>query len=177
MSNYYPKIEDIKSAAKGLKGVINITPLMKNLSYSKHLDSNILFKREDLQVVRSYKIRGAYNRMYSLSDDQIHKGIVCASAGNHAQGVALSCKLLKAKGTIYMPAPTPKQKIQQVKMFGQEYVEIVLEGDTFDDSYYAAMQECKRMNKAFIHPFNDEKVIEGQGNCRLRNIRTSPIFY
>ena len=138
-----------------------------------------MFKREDLQQVRSYKIRGAYNKMASLSASEVENGIVCASAGNHAQGVALSCKLLKIKGTIYMPAPTPKQKVEQVKMFGEEYIEIILAGDTFDDSYHLAMKECERLSKAFIHPFNDEKVIEGQATVGLEIIDQAqhPIHY
>ena len=88
---------------------------MKNDQYSQKYQSTILFKREDLQQVRSYKIRGAYNKISSLTEKQRTKGIICASAGNHAQGVALSCKLLKIYGVIYMPSPTPKQKINQVK--------------------------------------------------------------
>lgn len=105
--------------------------------------------------------------MSSLTDAEKQKGIVCASAGNHAQGVALSCKELQIKGAIFMPAPTPKQKIEQVKMFGKQYITIVLEGDTFDDAYNAAMQVCNEEEKTFIHPFNDKKVIEGQATVGL----------
>lgn len=100
---YFPTLENVKAAAKNLVGVAYKTPLNKNRNLSKQFDSTILFKREDLQVVRSYKIRGAYNKMSSLNADEKKRGIVCASAGNHAQGVALSCKLLKVKGTIFMP--------------------------------------------------------------------------
>ncbi|MGY0426180.1 MAG: threonine ammonia-lyase IlvA, partial [Polaribacter sp.] len=89
------------------------------------------------------------------------------SAGNHAQGVAMSCKLLKIKGTIYMPSPTSNQKIAQVKMFGEAFVQVVIEGDTFDDAYLAAIKECKSKHKTFIHPFNDQKVIEGQATVGL----------
>ncbi len=166
-TTYYPSITAIKTAATKLKGIVSKTPLIPNFQYSKKFQSNIVFKREDLQQVRSYKIRGAYNKMSSLSENEIENGIVCASAGNHAQGVALSCKLLKIKGTIYMPEPTPNQKVEQVKMFGEEFIEIVLVGDTFDDSYQAAMIECERLSKTFIHPFNDEKVIEGQATVGL----------
>ena len=88
--------------------------------------------------------------MSSLTKAEAEKGIVFASAGNHAQGVALSCKLLKIKGTIFMPSPTPNQKVEQVKMFGEEYIEVVLIGDTFDDAYHAAMEDCKRLNKVII---------------------------
>ena len=105
-NTYFPSLDDVKAAASNLEGVASITPLSKNVQYSKKFGANILFKREDLQVVRSYKIRGAYNKMCSLSLAQKTRGIVCASAGNHAQGVAMSCKLLQIKGTIFMPSPT-----------------------------------------------------------------------
>jgi threonine dehydratase len=118
---YFPSLENVKTASENLKGVAIQTPLSKNFHLSKELGATILFKREDLQVVRSYKIRGAYNKMSSLSDDEKQRGIVCASAGNHAQGVALSCKLLQIKGTIYMPSPTPNQKIGQVNVWRRFY--------------------------------------------------------
>jgi threonine dehydratase len=164
---YFPSLENVKAAAKNLEGVAYRTPLNENSNLSKQFDATILFKREDLQVVRSYKIRGAYNKMSSLDAVQKQRGVVCASAGNHAQGVALSCKLLKIKGTIYMPSPTPNQKINQVKMFGEDFIEVVIEGDTFDDAFYAAKQACDAEDKIFIHPFNDEKVIEGQATVGL----------
>ncbi|WP_298882282.1 threonine ammonia-lyase IlvA [uncultured Polaribacter sp.] len=159
---YFPSIQSVRTAASNLKDVATKTPLNKNFNLSKELGANIFFKREDLQVVRSYKIRGAFNKMSSLSNEEKQCGIVCASAGNHAQGVALSCKLLKIKGTIFMPSPTPNQKINQVKMFGENFIEVVIGGDTFDDAYNAAKQECDSKNKTFIHPFDDQKVIEGQ---------------
>ncbi|MCH3881449.1 MULTISPECIES: threonine ammonia-lyase IlvA [Tenacibaculum] len=166
-TTFFPSIKNIEAASLKLKDVASITPLTQNLQNSKKFDSNILFKREDLQVVRSYKIRGAYNKISSLTAEEKANGIVCASAGNHAQGVALSCKLLQIKGTIYMPLPTPNQKIEQVKMFGEEFVNVVIEGDTFDDAYNASIIECEAKSKTFIHPFNDEKVIEGQATVGL----------
>ena len=176
---YFPSLENVKAAATKLKGVASITPLTQNLQYSRKFGANILFKREDLQVVRSYKIRGAYNKMSSLTDLEKANGIVCASAGNHAQGVALSCKLLQIHGTIYMPLPTPNQKIEQVKMFGEEFIDVVIEGDSYDDAYHAAIVECEAKNKTFIHPFNDEKVIEGQATVGLEilNQTDKPIDY
>ena len=179
-TTYRPTLKAIEAAAEKLKGIASVTPLTKNTRYSKHFGANIYFKREDLQEVRSYKIRGAYNKISSLSTSQIENEIVCASAGNHAQGVALSCKLLKIKGTIYMPSPTPNQKIEQVKMFGEEFINVVLVGDTFDDAYDAAKTECERLNKTFIHPFNDKKVIEGQATVGLEIIdqaKEHPIHY
>lgn len=176
---YRPTIASVEAAARKLEGVASVTPLTKNLQYSKKFDANIFFKREDLQQVRSYKIRGAYNKMSSLKASQIENGIVCASAGNHAQGVALSCKLLQIKGTIFMPSPTPNQKIEQVKMFGEDYIDVVLVGDSYDDAYHAAIFESERLSKTFIHPFNDEKVIEGQATIGLEIMDQAehPIHY
>ncbi|WP_179374629.1 threonine ammonia-lyase IlvA [Winogradskyella wichelsiae] len=177
---YKPTLKAVEAAAERLRGIAHVTPLIKNAQYSKLFDANVYFKREDLQEVRSYKIRGAYNKISSLSPIQTENEIVCASAGNHAQGVAISCKLLKIKGTIFMPSPTPNQKIEQVKMFGEDYVTVVLVGDTFDDASHAAMEECQRLNKTFIHPFNDEKVIEGQATVGLEIIdqaKVHPIHY
>ncbi|MEE9408465.1 MAG: threonine ammonia-lyase IlvA [Polaribacter sp.] len=164
---YFPSLENVKTAAANLKGVAIETPLNKNFNLSNELEATVLFKREDLQVVRSYKIRGAFNKMSTLTSEEKQRGIVCASAGNHAQGVALSCKLLQIKGTIFMPSPTPNQKINQVKMFGEDFIEVVIEGDTFDDAFNAAKLECDSKHKTFIHPFNDEKVIEGQATVGL----------
>jgi threonine dehydratase len=172
---YFPSLENVKKAAKNLEGVAYKTPLNQNSNLSKQYEATILFKREDLQVVRSYKIRGAYNKMSSLTDDEKKRGIVCASAGNHAQGVALSCKLLKIKGVIFMPSPTPNQKINQVKMFGEDFIEVVLEGDTFDDAFNAAKLACDVKNKTFIHPFNDEKVIEGQATVGLEIVEQTDV--
>ena len=176
---YFPSIDDIKVAADTIKKVSAVTPLMLNVRLSKVFNSNIYFKREDLQQVRSYKIRGAYNKISSLTKEESANGVVCASAGNHAQGVALSCKLLKIKGSIFMPAPTPNQKLEQVKMFGEDYIDIILHGDTFDDAYRAAMKECDQLKKTFIHPFNDEKVIEGQATIGLELLEQckTPIDY
>lgn len=173
LQTYLPTIANVKAASENLKGVAYKTPLTINSNLSKEFEANILFKREDLQVVRSYKIRGAYNKMCSLTVNEKQRGIVCASAGNHAQGVALSCKLLQIKGTIFMPSPTPKQKINQVKMFGEDFIEVVIEGDTFDDAFAAAKVECDSKKKTFIHPFNDEKVIEGQATVGLEIIEQS----
>jgi threonine dehydratase len=177
---YRPTLKAVEAAAEKLKGIASVTPLVRNARYSKQYEANIYFKREDLQEVRSYKIRGAYNKISSLTASQIENEIVCASAGNHAQGVAISCKLLKIKGTIFMPSPTPNQKIEQVKMFGEEYIDIILVGDTFDDAYDEAIKQSEALSKTFIHPFNDEKVIEGQATVGLEIIdqsKANPIHY
>ncbi|MEO8237172.1 MAG: threonine ammonia-lyase IlvA [Flavobacterium sp.] len=158
---------EVLAAKKHLETVVAATPLTQNLNLSDEFKSTILLKREDLQIVRSYKIRGAYNKISSLTDDEKATGIVCASAGNHAQGVAYSCNLLHIKGKIYMPKTTPKQKVKQVQLFGKSFVEIVLIGDTFDDAYASATADAIKNHKIFIHPFDDLKVIAGQGTVGL----------
>ncbi|MEM0577898.1 threonine ammonia-lyase IlvA [Flavobacterium polysaccharolyticum] len=159
--------QSIQQAQQELSNVVPATPLTENLNLSEEFDATILLKREDLQVVRSYKIRGAYNKIKSLTESEKTNGIVCASAGNHAQGVAYSCHLLQIQGKIYMPKTTPNQKVKQVQLFGKKWVEIVLTGDTFDDAYAKAVADAKDNQKAFIHPFDDEKVIAGQGTVGL----------
>ena len=169
----------IQKAQKQLKNVVPSTPLIENLNLSEEFGATVLLKREDLQVVRSYKIRGAYNKISSLTAAEKGNGIVCASAGNHAQGVAFSCHLLKIMGKIYMPKTTPKQKVKQVQLFGKNYVEIVLIGDTFDDAYAKSVADATLNNKAFIHPFDDVEVIAGQGTVGLEilDIYQEPIDY
>ena len=164
---YFPQLQNIIKAENYLKDVILQTPLQKNLNLSDEFEANILLKREDLQIVRSYKLRGAYNKIIQLSKEELKHGVVCASAGNHAQGVAYSCQRLGIKGKIYMPATTPKQKIKQVQMFGKEFVEVILEGDTYDDSHNSALADCKKTGMAFIHPFDDPQIIEGQATVGL----------
>jgi len=150
-------------AAERLKRVVNRTPLIFNQSLSKKYECNVFLKREDLQVVRSYKLRGAYNMMSSLPVEELNKGVVCASAGNHAQGFAYSCKKLNIKGVVFMPIITPKQKVTQTKMFGENFIEIKLVGDTFDDCAVAAKQYTEENKMTFIPPFDDYRIIEGQG--------------
>lgn len=154
-------------AALNLKKVVVKTPLQLNTNLSKKYQCNIYLKREDLQVVRSYKLRGAYNMMSSLPADQLNKGVVCASAGNHAQGFAYSCKKLNVKGVVFMPVITPNQKINQTKMFGEDKIEVRLVGDTFDDCATAAKKYTAENNMTFIPPFDDYRIIEGQGTVGL----------
>jgi threonine dehydratase len=159
--------EKIEQAKINLTEVVLKTPLQLNTNLSEKYQATIYLKREDLQKVRSYKIRGAYNKISHLDTAQKTKGIVCASAGNHAQGVAYSCQLLQIQGKIYMPKTTPKQKIKQVQLFGKSFVEIVLTGDTFDDAFHAAKQFSNENQLEFIHPFDDVEVIAGQGTVGL----------
>ncbi len=176
---YKPSIEAVKQASERISKVVVYTPLAESFTYSNRFGANIMLKREDLQQVRSYKIRGAYNKISSLPKDQLEKGVICASAGNHAQGVAFACNKLKAKGVIYMPSTTPSQKVAQTKMFGGEWVEVALEGDTFDDSFKSAMIRAGEEDLVFIHPFDDEKVIEGQATIGLEILEQArePIDY
>lgn len=178
-TNYFPSVKDIEKAAGILEEILEPTPLQINHRLSVSYDAEIYLKREDLQTVRSYKIRGAYNKIRSLSPDVLKYGIVCASAGNHAQGVAFSCNKLQIMGSIYMPTTTPRQKIDSVKMFGKEYVDIVLTGDTFDAANTAAVEYAKRSGKTFIPPFDDKKIIEGQGTIGLEICRQmkTPLDY
>lgn len=170
---YMPALGDVMAAEHTLSEILSPTPLIHNRTLSERYCAEVMLKREDLQVVRSYKIRGAYNKIRSLSAEQTARGIVCASAGNHAQGVAFSCNKLGINGKIFMPVTTPKQKINQVKMFGGKAVEVVLAGDTFDQANAAAMQACEVEGKTFIPPFNDEKIIEGQGTVGLEALQQS----
>lgn len=158
---------DFSAAKERLSKVVYRTPLSLNLNLSRKYRANIYLKREDLQVVRSYKLRGAFNMMSSLSSEQLKHGVVCASAGNHAQGFAFSCKKLGVKGVVFMPIITPNQKVNQTKMFGEDFVEVVLTGDTFDDCAVAARQYTAENNMVFIPPFEDERIIEGQGTVGM----------
>ncbi len=176
---YRPGLKAVKEAAGRISKVVVNTPLAESFTYSMKYEASVLLKREDLQQVRSYKIRGAYNKIASLSKEQLEKGVICASAGNHAQGVAFACNKLKVKGVIYMPGTTPRQKVEQTNMFGGEWVEVVLKGDTFDDSYKNAIKHGEKFGQVFIHPFDDEKVIEGQATIALEILEQAdaPIDY
>ncbi|MDQ3552441.1 MAG: threonine ammonia-lyase [Bacteroidota bacterium] len=158
---------NFNQAVERLKKVVKKTPLEFNKNLSEKYNCQVFLKREDLQVVRSYKIRGAYNLMSSLPADKLSKGVVCASAGNHAQGFAYSCKLLGARGVVFMPVITPQQKVQQTKMFGEDFIEVRMVGDNFDDCAFAAKAYTLQHQMTFIPPFDDEKIIEGQGTVGL----------
>lgn len=165
---------DFCAAAERLGGVVLRTPLQRNSGLSKKYRCNVYLKREDLQVVRSYKLRGAYNMMSSLPTAELQKGVVCASAGNHAQGFAFSCKKLGVRGVVFMPVITPRQKITQTQMFGEDAVEIRLVGDTFDDCAAAARRFTLEQGMTFIPPFDDARIIEGQGTVALEILEDQP---
>ncbi|MFM9281341.1 threonine ammonia-lyase IlvA [Paenibacillus jiagnxiensis] len=160
-------MEDIVRAHHMLREVIVRTPLQRDAMLSAKYGCDVYLKREDLQVVRSFKIRGAYNMIRSLSTDELSKGIVCASAGNHAQGVAFSCNALGIHGKIYMPSTTPNQKVKMVRRFGGSSVEVILTGDTFDDAYEEAIKTCEEQGMTFIHPFDEAKIIAGNGTIGM----------
>jgi threonine dehydratase len=158
---------DFSGAYARLKDVVKKTPLTYNHNLSRKYDCEVYLKREDLQIVRSYKLRGAYNMMSLLPSDQLAKGVVCASAGNHAQGFAYSCKKLNVKGMVFMPIITPNQKVSQTKMFGEGFVEVQLIGDTFDDCAVAAKKYTEAHGLTFIPPFDDIRIIEGQSTVGI----------
>lgn len=161
----------VEEAYERLKGVVALTPLQLNTCLSEKYKAKIYLKREDLQLVRSYKLRGAYNCISLLNKTERSCGVVCASAGNHAQGVAFSCKKLKVKGVIYMPKNTPKQKIERVRVLGGNWIKMELVGDTFDESYKHAKEYCDKNNKVFVHPFDDIFVMAGQGTVGLEVLK------
>lgn len=165
---------DFDAAYARLKDVVKRTPLEYNQRLSEKYECNIYLKREDMQIVRSYKLRGAYNMISQLSADELSSGVVCASAGNHAQGVAYSCKKMGVKGVIFMPEITPKQKVNQTEMFGNGNVELVLTGDTFDDCLREALAYTAEHGMTFIPPFDDYRTIEGQGTVGVEILQDLP---
>jgi len=167
MTKPYVDIDKVEAAAARIGDLVKHTPLIRMPNFSENYKAEIYFKREDLQRVRSYKIRGAFNKIASLVTDRRINTVVCASAGNHAQGVAQVCHFLKIRGIVFMPTTTPEQKVQQVKMFGREQVEIHLVGDTYDASYKVALEYSSENQIEFVHPFDDEQIIEGQGTVGL----------
>ncbi len=172
-------IKDILRAEENIRNVVIKSPLMYMENISDEYHSKIYFKREDLQAVRSYKIRGAYNKISGLTRAEVSKGIICASAGNHAQGFAYTCNSLGIKGTVFMPNTTSKQKINQVNYFGKDWVTVELFGDTYDESYAAALEYMDKHELTFIHPFDDLEIIAGQATVALEILSTAtePIDY
>lgn len=165
---------DFASAEMRLQGVVKQIPLEYNARLSDRYQADIYLKREDLQLVRSYKIRGAYNMMSTLDAATRSRGVVCASAGNHAQGFAYSCQVMQVHGVVFMPIVTPNQKVKQVEMFGGPWVEIKLIGDTFDDCAAEAKRFTQVEGMTFIPPFDDPKIIEGQGTVGAEIFRELP---
>lgn len=167
-----PSVIEIKQVAEQLKGVISDTPLEFSASLSARYGANIYLKREDLQVVRSYKIRGAYHKISNIPSELRSKGVVAASAGNHAQGVALACALLGIQAHIFMPKSTPLQKVEAVRFFGKEKVRIYLVGETYDEAFAASRKFCETNGAIYIPPFDDFDIIAGQATVTLEILDT-----
>ena len=164
---HVPSVTEIKQVAEQLKGVISETPLEYSASLSARYGAKIYLKREDLQVVRSYKIRGAYHKISNIPSELRSKGVVAASAGNHAQGVALACALLDIQAHIFMPKSTPLQKVEAVRFFGKEKVRIYLVGETYDEAFAASRKFCETNGAIYIPPFDDFDIIAGQATVTL----------
>ncbi len=167
-------IADILKAKKRLEGVVKNTPIEHVERLSERFGANVYVKREDLQKVRSYKIRGAYNFIKSLSSQDRKKGVVCASAGNHGQGVAFACNKLGIKGYIFMPEGTPKQKRNKVLKFGNGNIEMKLVGKTYDEAGSIAKKFCKENDMVFVHPFDDVTTIAGQAIVAVEILNDFP---
>jgi threonine dehydratase len=151
--------------------VARITPLEIQSNLSKRINNKVLLKREDMQPVFSFKIRGAYNKMAHLSPEALAKGVIAASAGNHAQGVALSAQKLQCRAVIVMPTTTPQIKIDAVKSRGAE---VVLHGDSYSDAYAYSLELEKKEGLTFVHPYDDPDVIAGQGTIAMEILNAYP---
>ncbi len=158
------KLEDIKSAYERLQGVVVKTPFIKAPLLSSKCEANIFLKKENLQLTGAYKLRGAYNKIATLSKEQRELGVIAASAGNHAQGVAYSAKMFNIPATIIMPESTPLLKVQNTTALGAK---VILKGENYDEAYAYALTYAKDNNLTFVHPFSDDAVIAGQGSVAL----------
>src|SRR3989442_6441733 len=156
-------VRAVEEAEQRLEGIASTTPLQPSIRLSEQYSATILIKREDMQAVRSFKIRGAYNKIASLPPEDRKRPIVCASAGNHAQGGHFARAHLGSGGTIVMPRITPTQKIERVAHFGGEFVEIRLAGESYDEASQSAEAFCAEARGIFVHPFDDIQTIAGQG--------------
>ncbi|MDG3013477.1 threonine ammonia-lyase IlvA [Speluncibacter jeojiensis] len=168
---------DIDAAAERISGIITRTPLQHCERLSAATGANVFLKREDLQVVRSYKLRGAFNLMAQLGDAERRAGVVTASAGNHAQGVAYACRTLGIDGRIYVPVNTPKQKRDRIMVHGGDRVELVMVGETFDAASAAAAEDAQRTGGTRVPPFDDARTAAGQGTVAaeiLEQLGTAP---
>ncbi|WIK87720.1 threonine ammonia-lyase IlvA [Varibaculum cambriense] len=159
--------KDIDVAAGVLAKVATKTPLQKSERLSEEVGRPVYLKREDLQICRSFKVRGAYVRMAAMDVDERAAGVVCASAGNHAQGVAYACAHLGIKGTIFLPASTPRQKRKRIATIGGKWVEPVIVGGDFDEANRVAAAAAKEGGKVYVHPYDDPYTIAGQGSIAV----------
>jgi len=158
---------DVDSAAKRVAGVVTPTPLQLSERLSATTGATVYLKREDLQIVRSYKLRGAYNLLVQLSPEELAAGVVCSSAGNHAQGFAFACRTLGVRGRVYVPAKTPKQKRDRIRYHGGEFIELIVGGSTYDLAAEAALADVERTGATLVPPFDDPRTMAGQGTIAV----------
>ncbi|MEV6902899.1 threonine ammonia-lyase IlvA [Amycolatopsis sp. NPDC051372] len=157
----------VEQAAERLTGVVTRTPLEPNARLSSRVDARVWLKREDQQTVRSYKIRGAYNFIVQLDEATRSRGVVCASAGNHAQGVAYACRRLGANGRVYVPGTTPRQKRERIATLGGAHIEVIVVGETYEDAFAAANDDAQRTGATLVPAFDDPRTVAGQGTVAL----------
>jgi threonine dehydratase len=158
---------DIDEAAERIAMVVSPSPLQLSDRLSDATGARVYLKREDLQTVRSYKLRGAYNLLMQLTDDEIAAGVVCSSAGNHAQGFALACRSMGIHGRVYVPAKTPKQKRDRIRYHGGEFVELIAVGATYDLAAEAALEDVARTGATLVPPYDDLRTMAGQGTIAV----------
>lgn len=158
---------DIDAAAERIADVVIRSPLQYSDRLSEVTGARVYLKREDLQVVRSYKIRGAYNLISQLSSEQLKAGVVCSSAGNHAQGFALACRLMRIPGRVYVPGKTPKQKRDRIRYHGGEFIELIVGGRSYDEAAAAALDDVARTGATLVPPYDDPRTIAGQGTIAV----------
>ena len=166
--------EDVEEAAKVLRGVVRRTALARSGRLSDDVGVEVLLKREDQQKCRSFKVRGAYARMSMLSPAERQLGVVCASAGNHAQGVAYACAHLGVRGTIYLPSNTPRQKRDRIRVIGGDWVEQVIVDGTFDRANALAQEAARQSGRVYVHPYDDAMTIAGQGTIAVELLEQMP---
>ena len=168
---------DIDEAAARISGVVSVSPLQYSDRLSAATGAEVYLKREDLQVVRSYKLRGAYNLLMQLSEPELSAGVVCSSAGNHAQGFALACRSMGVHGRVYVPAKTPKQKRDRIRYHGGEFIELIVGGPTYDLAAAAAREDVVRTGATLVPPYDDPRTMAGQGTIAveiLHQLDTEP---
>ena len=158
---------DIDAAAERIAAVVQRSPLQHSDRLSEATGAQVYLKREDLQVVRSYKIRGAYNLLSQLNPEQLAVGVVCSSAGNHAQGFALACRLLGVRGRVYVPGKTPKQKRDRIRYHGGDFIELIVGGRSYDEAADAALEDVARTGATLVPPYDDPRTIAGQGTIAV----------
>jgi threonine dehydratase len=158
---------DIDAAAQRISDVVTRTPLQFSERLSEATGAAVYLKREDLQAVRSYKLRGANNLLRQLSPDEVAAGVVCSSAGNHAQGFAMACRLMGIRGRVYIPAKTPKQKRDRIRYHGREFIELIAVGKTYDQAAAAALDDVERTGATLVPPYDDPRTIAGQGTIAV----------